>query len=79
MDKINLQNKTYTKNGTIEPYWFENEIIGLKRTLFHRINIPLDSFNSGLEYEKQPVETAIIIEWLQLNVENIDNLECTDF
>ncbi len=72
---IDLQNKTQTEQGSVEKYWFENENIGLKKTLFHRIIIPLKPFNSGIEYESQPIETDLIIEWLNLNVTNPDELD----
>ncbi len=77
MSKINLQNKTEALKGKIEIYWFENKHVGLEKTLFHRIYIPLKPFNSGLDYETQPLETEIVIEWLNLNLEeptNLDNL-----
>lgn len=80
METINLQNKTKALLGQIENYWFENDNIGLEKTLFHRINIPLTPFNSGLEYESQPVETEFVIEWLELNLktpEELDNLKIT--
>lgn len=73
MIKIDLQNKTKPIKGKIEVYFFENENIGLKKTLFHRIYIPLESFNSGLEYESQPVNTEIVIEWLNLNLKEPTN------
>jgi len=69
MDKINIQNKTSAERGKIELYWFENENIGLKKTLFYRIYIPLKPFNSGLNYESQPIDTAIIFEWLNLKLD----------
>lgn len=75
MDTINLQHKTGTAKGVVEPYWFENENIGLPRTLFYRITIPLQAFDSGLEYEDQPVETEIVIEWLQLDLTDMDDLD----
>ena len=68
MKKIELQKKTTAKNGKIEIYYFENEHIGLKKTLFHRIYIPLEPFDSGLEYESQPLETEIVMEWLELKL-----------
>ncbi len=80
MTKIDLQNKTKPKKGKIELYFFENKNIGLKKTLFHRIYIPLEPFNSGLEYESQPVETEIVVEWLNLNLQeptDLDNLNLT--
>lgn len=80
MEKINLKDKTKPKNGKGEIYWFENENIGLKRTLFHRFYIPLIPFDSGLEYESQPLDTEIVFEWLKLNLTDptkLDKLELT--
>jgi hypothetical protein len=75
MDKINLQNKAKAKRGTAEMYWFENDFVGLKKTLFHRIIIPLTAFDSGLDYESQPVKTKIFIEWLVLNLADPNDLD----
>ena len=75
MNKINLQNKAKTKQGRAEMYWFENEFVGLKKTLFHRITIPLMPFDSGLLYESQPVKTEIVIDWLVLNLANPTDLD----
>lgn len=66
MSKIDLQVKTQVEAGTIEKYWFENSFIGLEKTLFHRIILPLRPFISGLEYEEQPVKTEFQIEWLDV-------------
>lgn len=74
MVRINLQHKTHPTAGYAEKYWFENEFTGLKRTLFHRICLPLHPFDSGLEYEPQPLETEIVIEWLDLALPNPDDL-----
>ncbi len=76
--KINLQEKAIPTKGIIKTYWFENENIGLKRTLFHRITVPLKSFNTGLEYEGGPIETEIVFEWLALNLKDpmaLDGIE----
>lgn len=80
MESINLQNKTKPKIGRGEIYWFENKNIGLQRTLFHRFYIPLTPFDSGLEYESQPLETEIVFEWLNLKLidpTDLDGLELT--
>jgi hypothetical protein len=80
MKKIELQNKTTTKNGRIEIYYFENENIGLRKTLFHRIYIPLEPFDSGLDYESQPLVTEIVIDWLNLKLKeptSLDGLKLT--
>jgi hypothetical protein len=70
MHLIDLQSKTKAKEGTIEHYWFENEHIGLKNTLFHRITIPLEPFDSGLDYVEQPEDTLLIIEWINLGLKD---------
>ena len=75
METINLQLKTEAEKGTAEKYWFENEFVGIQRTLFHRVYIPLKPFNSGLDYEEQPLETMIVMEWLNLNLPDPDNLD----
>ena len=72
MEGIGLQKKAKLKEGTIEKYWFENESIGLKKTLFHRIEIPLEPFESGLKYEDQPIETEIVIEWIEIGNPNFE-------
>ncbi len=70
MNIIDLQNKTKPKEGTIEFYWFKNESIGLLNTLFHRIIIPLEPFDSGLEYVEQPENTELAIDWIRLELKN---------
>ena len=75
MNRIDLQYQTKAAPGWSEKYWFENELTGLKSTLFHRIIIPLEPFDSGLEYEEQPVQTEIVIEWLDLRLADPDDLD----
>jgi len=70
MDVIDLQNKTKALDGTIEYYWFENEYVGLKRTLFHRIKISFEPFDSGLDYVEQPEDTELVIEWVNLGLKD---------
>lgn len=67
---IELQSKARPLEGTIEHYWFENEHIGLPRTLFHRIRIPFEPFDSGLDYLPQPERTELVVEWINLGLEN---------
>ncbi len=78
VDKIELQRKTKAKAGKVEAYWFENENIGLKKTLFHRITIPLEPFDSGLDYEEQPLSTEMVLDWYELNLENPAELDGTN-
>lgn len=73
--KINLQNKAKAKKGTAEMYWFKNEFMGIERTLFYRITIPLEAFDSGLVFEEQPVKTAIVFEFLVLNLPDPTDLD----
>ena len=75
MDRINLQDKAQPLEWRISHYWFENEHIGLKRTRFHRIQIPFEPFNSGLDYVEQPESTSLVIEWLVLPVADPAKLE----
>jgi hypothetical protein len=70
MKAICLQMRTKVLPGVVESYWFENENIGLVKTLFHRIDIPLEPFDSGLDYEHQPVDTSFVFDWYQLEVES---------
>lgn len=70
LNKINLQQKTTCLKGEVQSYWFENDFIGLKKTLFHRITIPLAPFDSGLDYEEQPLQTCILIDWIKLELTN---------
>ncbi|PSL12545.1 hypothetical protein CLV44_11774 [Marinobacterium halophilum] len=75
MDNIQLQSKTKALKGSVEAYWFENENIGLEKTLFHRISIPLAAFDSSLDYEKQSVETEIFLDWYKLDLSYPDDLD----
>jgi hypothetical protein len=52
--------------GTIEACLFENRFIDLAPTLFYNITIPLEPFDSGIEYEDNPVETAFSLDFLNL-------------
>jgi hypothetical protein len=65
---IDLQRKTRPLAGCIEHYWFENALTGLARTLFHRIVIPLEPFDSGLDYVPQPESTELVVEWIALGL-----------
>lgn len=75
MDKINLQQKARTCVGEISNFWFENSNIGLQRTLFYKIVVPLEPFDSGLCYVQQPEETEIVIDWIVLDSPSIESIE----
>jgi hypothetical protein len=78
MDKIDLQAKTQALPGTIESFWFKNEAIGLEKTLFHRVSIPLSPFDSGLEYETQPISATIEFDWYKLGLSDPGQLDGLD-
>lgn len=78
MDAINIQSKAVPKRGKIEAYWFENENIGLPRTLFHRIYLPFEPMDTGLDYVEQPQSTEICYEWLTLRLDNQSSLNGMD-
>ena len=73
--KIGLQSKTQVKNGVIQSYWFENESIGLPKTFFHRVTLPLAEFYSGLDYDEQPTKTEIILDWYKLDLSSPSRLD----
>jgi hypothetical protein len=70
VDTIGLQSKARPLEGTIEHYWFENEHVALARTLFHRIRIPFEPFDSGLDYVEQPERTELVVEWINLGLDD---------
>jgi hypothetical protein len=70
MTSIGLQAKARSLEGTIEHYWFENERAGLRRTLFHRIRIPFEPLDSGLDYVQQPERTELLVDWINLGLDD---------
>jgi hypothetical protein len=74
MVQIGLQSKTKVKNGVIESYWFDNEAIGLSKTLFHRVTLFLEEFDSGLDYDEQPTRTEIVLDWFELGLSDPSKL-----
>lgn len=52
--------------------------MGLARTLFHRISIPFEPFDSGLDYVEQPERTELVVEWINLGLNDpaaLDGIE----
>lgn len=76
--KIDLQNKTYITKAVINTYFFENRNIALEKKLFHKITLFLKDFDSGLEYEENPVYTQIILDWYNLKLPNPSELHGLD-
>ncbi len=70
MRTIRLQDKARPLRGTIEHHWFENEQVGLSRILFHRICIPFEPFDSGLDSEPQSEQTELVIEWINVGLDD---------
>ena len=60
MININLQDKTKALEGNIQKRKYRLRNYLFKQTFF-KIEIPLDSFESGLEFEEQPVNTLILL------------------
>lgn len=56
------------RQGKIQIFWFENRGIGLERTLFHRVTIPLEPFDSGLRDEPEIEETEIVFDFMKLGL-----------
>jgi hypothetical protein len=78
MPKIDLQNKTKAMPGTVEAYWFNDLDAEGQRTLFHRITIPLQAFDSGLESDTRPVSTEIVFDWYELDLDDQYELDGLD-
>lgn len=68
MKAINLQEKTNAGKGSVEAFWYKNQSIGLERTLFHQMKIPLKSIESEADDTSQPIDTQIVLDWLNLNL-----------
>lgn len=75
---IALAAKTRPVSAEIETYAFENRQMGIEETLFHRITIELEAFDSGLGYGEQQEATSIVLEWFDLGLENPRNLDGLD-
>ena len=71
MGSINLQEKTTAGKGKVDIFWFENKSIGLQKAIFHRMNIPLKSIASEADDESLPIDTQIVIDWLNLNLRDL--------
>ncbi len=68
MESINLQEKATAGKGTVEVFWYKNESIGLERTIFHQMKIPITSIDSELEDKSQKIDTVIVVDWLNLHL-----------
>lgn len=75
MDAIELQMKTKALPGKIDAYWYEDESANLKRTMFHRVTIPLEAFDSGLPDDTQPLSTEMVFDWYNLNLGDISDVD----
>lgn len=75
MNAIKLQLKTKALPGKIDAYWYEDESANLKRTMFHRVTIPLGAFDSGLPDDRQPLSTEMIFDWYDLNRGDISDVD----
>ncbi|RUO34813.1 hypothetical protein [Aliidiomarina soli] len=62
MDRINLQAKTKALPGVIECYAAQSPHTRAREARIHRLMIPLQLFDSGLDYEEQPVDTVLLFD-----------------
>jgi len=74
MQIIGLEDKAAPGTGNAEHYWFENKAIGLELARYHRIVIPLGTFNTGLDWVAQPESPEVTIEWLKVPANDPSNL-----
>lgn len=75
MDSINLQDKATAGKGIIDVFWYANKSVGIQKTIFHRMNIPLKSLASEANDASQLIDTKIVIDWLNLNLRDPLNLD----
>jgi hypothetical protein len=63
----------------MQAHLFQNPHIGLAPTLFYDITIPLEPFDSGLDWEEQPVHTEFRLEFVRLPTKDWRNLDGKSF
>jgi hypothetical protein len=56
-------------------YWFSNSNIGLVSAFFFNIEVPLEPFDSGLDYEAQPCKTVFRLDFIRFGVSNWRELD----
>lgn len=61
--------------GAMRARIYQNQHIGIPPTLFYDIDIPLAPFDSGLDYEDQPVDTSLSMEFLHFSERDWRHLE----
>lgn len=74
MDKINLQAKTTALPGVIQCYAMQSRHVGTRDVNIHRLMIPLQLFDSGLDYEEQPVDTLLLFDYYLLKLSDPSEL-----
>jgi hypothetical protein len=67
------------KSGQMRAHLFQNPHIRLAPTLFYDITIPLEPFDSGLEWEEQPVHTEFRLEFMKLPMKDWRDLDGKSF
>lgn len=56
--------------GQMRAHLNQNPGVGLPPTLFHDIRIPLEPFDSGLEWDEQPAHAEFNLEFVKLPVKD---------
>jgi len=59
-----------TELGTMKTRLYKNEHTGLPMILNYEIDVPLQEFNSGVEYEIQPVKTGFVLDCIPLPIQD---------
>jgi len=67
------------KPGTMQARLFSNYHIKLPVTLFYDIEIPLEPFDSGLDYEKQPCKTSFNLNFIKFPVRDWQDFAGQEF
>ena len=42
----------------------------MPKSRFHRVTVPLEPFDSGLEYVNQPEKPELVVEWIRLDIKD---------
>lgn len=75
---INFAEKAEFLPGKIEAYWFENLHLGIQKTLFHSVTLPIKPFDSGFDCDENPLSTEIRCDFINLSLVNPYELDGID-
>lgn len=75
---INFAEKAEFLPGKIEAYWFENLHVGIQKTLFHSVTLPIAPFDSGFDCDENPLSTEIRCDFIDLSLSDPYDLDGID-